>query len=170
MKGLMKGNGVKVVATGSAWIGQGVGSVESAIEDLLKEAQDEILVAAFQITEGAGQFLQMLRDCLSRGIRVTLLINRFDSQPRSVQETLRGFTEQFAHFTKVDFNPQSKFQDLHAKIIVVDRSTALVGSPNLSWKGLVLNHELGVVLSGPIASTIAHLLDALMQESSRNRS
>jgi len=165
LKGFNKDNGIKVVVTGSAWMGKGTGSVESAIEDMLHGAKDEIQIAAFRITEGGAQFLRLLEESLARGVHATLIVNKFSSQPKVVQNTLDNMAIRFPHFVQVDFDPDSKAQDLHAKIIVVDRSVALVGSPNLSWKGLVLNHELAVVLSGPVAGTIAHLLDLLVMDS-----
>lgn len=158
-------NSVKVVVTGSAWMGKGIGSIESAIEDMLHKAKEEIQVAAFQITEGCHPFLELIESSLSRGIRVTMIINKFESQPLAIQKELDKLAVRFPHFTQVDFDPKNRKQDLHAKIIVVDRSTALVGSPNLSWRGLVLNHELGVVLSGPVAGIIGHLLDTLATDS-----
>lgn len=151
--------------TGSAWMGKGTGSIESAIEDMLLKAKEEIQVAAFQITEGCQPFLQLIEGSLSRGIRVTFIINKFESQPISIQKELNRLAILFPHFTQIDFDPKNRKQDLHAKIIVVDRSIALVGSPNLTWRGLVLNHELGVVLSGPVAGTIGHLLDNLATDS-----
>lgn len=161
----MDENSVRVVVTGSTWMGKGIGSVESAIEDILHKAQEEIQVAAFQITEGCHPFLELIESSLSRGIRVTLIINKFESQPLSIQKELDRLAVRFPHFTQVDFDPKNRKQDLHAKIIVVDRSVALVGSPNLTWRGLVLNHELAVVLSGPVAGTIGGLLDNLATDS-----
>lgn len=166
MKGFIKGNDVKVVVTGSAWMGRGTGSVESAIEEMLCEAKEEVQVAAFQITEGGTQFLKLVEESLARGIRVTLIVNKFSSQPTRVQKALDDLAVRFPHFILVDFNPDNRIQDLHAKIVVVDRSLALIGSPNLSWKGLVINHELGVVLSGPVAKTVSNLLDLLAADSS----
>lgn len=67
----------------------------------------------------------------------------------------------FPYFEVLDFRPEHRFEDLHAKIIVVDREDALVGSANLTWKGLVGNHELAIVISGKTASSIGTLLDKL---------
>jgi cardiolipin synthase len=166
VKGLIRGGGSKVVATGSRWIGQGIGSIESALEDMLNEAQDEVQVAAFNITEGASQFLKILEDCLARGVQVTLVVNRLHQQPKQIQQALASLRSKYAHFTEVDFNPENKGENLHAKIVVVDRSLALVGSPNLTWSGLVLNYELGVVVSGKVANNVGHLLDSLVRDKS----
>jgi len=154
-------NRVTIVVTGLAWMGRGIRSVESAIEDMLTNASDEIQVAAYMITGGAKEFLQLLQNCLCRGVRVTLIVNRLATQPKEIQAVIKDMTQRFHHFILLDFNPKRAEEYLHAKIVVVDRSTALVGSPNLSWGGLVLNHELAVVITGPAAAKIGSLLDAL---------
>lgn len=154
-------NNVSIVVTGLAWMGHGIRSVESAIEDMLINASDEIQVAAYMITQGAKDFLQLIQNCLYRGVRVTLIVNRLATQPKEIQAQIKNMSKRFRHFILLDFNPRKADEDLHAKIVVVDRSIALVGSPNLSWKGLVLNHELAVVIIGPAAAKIGSLLDAL---------
>jgi cardiolipin synthase len=51
---------------------------------------------------------------------------------------------------------------MHAKVLVVDRQTALVGSANLTGYGLERNLEAGVLIrGGPVPSLLAeHLLTA----------
>lgn len=154
-------NKVSIVVTGLAWMGGGIRSVESAIEDMLTNASDEIQVAAYMITRGAREFLRLVQNCLYRGVRVTMIVNRLETQPEEIRAVIKDMTRQFHHFILLDFNPKDEQEYLHAKIMVADRSTALVGSPNLSWRGLVLNHELAVVITGPSAAKIAGLLDTL---------
>lgn len=89
------------------------------------------------------------------------LINRFSSQPESVQERLLKLADKYRNLVLRDFNPDDNREDLHAKLIVIDHSTALVGSANLTWKGMVMNHELMVKLSGKSANAIGELLDRL---------
>ena len=154
-------NKVSIVVTGLAWMGGGIRSVESAIEDMLTNASDEIQVAAYMITGGAGEFLRLVQNCLYRGVRVTMIVNRLETQPEEIRAVIKDMARQFHHFVLLDFNPKDEQEYLHAKIMVADRSTALVGSPNLSWRGLVVNHELAVVITGPAAAKIAGLLDSL---------
>lgn len=154
-------NKVSIVVTGLAWMGGGIRSVESTIEDMLTNASDEIQVAAYMITGGAGEFLRLVQDCLHRGVRVTLIVNRLATQPEEIRTVIKDMARRFHHFVLLDFHPKDEQEYLHAKIMVADRSTALVGSPNLSWRGLVLNHELAVVITGPAAAKIGSLLDAL---------
>jgi phosphatidylserine/phosphatidylglycerophosphate/cardiolipin synthase-like enzyme len=156
---------VTIAVTGLAWMGNGIRSITSVIEEALPEAKDEIQIAAYKITRGANGFLDLLTDSLSRGIKVSLIVNRFESQSRGIRERLVQLVRQFRHFSLFDFCPKNIGEDLHAKIIVIDRSRAFVGSSNMTWRGLVFNHELGVFVEGHSATRIGTLLDALARDS-----
>jgi cardiolipin synthase len=52
--------------------------------------------------------------------------------------------------------------DLHAKVIVADRKMALVGSSNLSRRGLLNNHELALFVEGKTVEQIASAIDKLL--------
>lgn len=155
---------LKIAVTGTAWMGGGIGSVQSAIEELLSVADEEILIAIYEITEGSNEFLDKLRVCLARGIRATLIINRYYDKPLFIRKKLETLNNLFPYLDIRNFEPENRSDDLHAKLIVVDRSRALVGSANLTWNGLIGNHELAVVVYGKDASKIAELFDKLSQD------
>lgn len=155
---------VSVVATGTAWVGSGVGSVNTAIENLLRKATTEVQIAVYDMTGGADEFLAIVRSLLARGVPVTLVVNRFDKKGTKMREGLRILAARYPHLALFDFAPPDEMEDLHAKVVVRDRVEALVGSANLTWRGMVLNHELAVVVSGPPASTIARLIDDLARD------
>jgi phosphatidylserine/phosphatidylglycerophosphate/cardiolipin synthase-like enzyme len=157
---------IRVVATGSAWIGNGVGSVESAIEKMLNDAKNRIQIAAYQISDAGVAFLQPVENCLAKGIKVTLIVNHFNDHSSFVKNKLMALLSEYSSLTCINFNPASDKENLHAKVIVVDDNWAFVGSSNLSWHGMVTNHELGVIIRGPAARTISNLLDNLACDSS----
>jgi phosphatidylserine/phosphatidylglycerophosphate/cardiolipin synthase-like enzyme len=161
MRSPVHADGLTIAVTGTAWMGGGVGSVQSAMEELLNKAEIEIQIAVYEMTAGATEFLNRLRACLATGVRVTMIINRYDDKPLSIRQRLEDMARRFPYFEILNFQPESSSEDLHAKILVVDRCKALVGSANLTWKGLVGNHELAVVVSGSVASKIAELVDRL---------
>src|SRR5260370_1027362 len=100
---------------------------------------------------------------LQRGIRVRSLVNRFQNQPPGVQQHFQSLHRSFPHLVQAySFTPQSDEADLHAKIVLVDRYYALVGSANLSLRGLMDNHELGVIIEGAGAADIARAIDQLL--------
>lgn len=153
---------LRVVVSGSAWMGSGLGSIESALYRLFTQANDEITIVAYAISSATPLLFQQLAAALQRGIRVRSLVNRFALQPPSVQQHFQNLHQSFPHLLRLySFTPQSDEADLHAKIVLVDRYYALVGSANLSLRGLMDNHELGVVIEGAGAADIARAVDLL---------
>lgn len=157
----MSENIVSVAVTGLAWMGGGTGSIESALVRLFREATQDILITAYTIGSSADLLFQMLETCLARGVEARLIINRLNSQSPEVITQLNRLNAIYPHFHLYDFDAGEN-GDLHAKIVVVDRSMALVGSSNLSQRGLVANHELAVLIEGPAAMEIARALDRLL--------
>ena len=58
-------------------------------------------------------------------------------------------------------------RQLHAKVIVVDRKGAVIGSANFSWGGMVANYEVGVLIDGYEAWKMAKLIDELLVNAQR---
>jgi len=61
-----------------------------------------------------------------------------------------------------DFRSDQSTEGLHAKAVVVDRRVALIGSANLSFRGMVGAHEMAVILRGPSAALVAGSIDRLI--------
>lgn len=151
---------VSVVVTGATWMGSGIGSIESALERLFREAQQEIALTAYSISSGTDRLFDWLEAAITRGVQVRLIINRLNNQPPDVVTRLRQLARTYSHFHLYDFIAEGD-ADLHAKTIVVDRRLALVGSSNLSRRGLFTNHELAIFLQDSAATDVARALDLL---------
>ena len=151
----------RVVVTGAAWMGSGIGSIESAIDDLFGSAEHEILMTAYSIGDGTDLIIHWLESALGRGIEVTVVVHEFDSQPESVQSSLRDFARNYDHFSLLDFHTE-QYSALHAKAIVADRKIAIVGSSNMSKRGLLGNFELAVEVRGNAAVATGQAIDALV--------
>jgi phosphatidylserine/phosphatidylglycerophosphate/cardiolipin synthase-like enzyme len=50
---------------------------------------------------------------------------------------------------------------LHAKVIVVDREKAVVGSANFSYGGMASHYEVGVYVDGDEAETLAKMIESV---------
>lgn len=156
---------VSLAVTGLSWLGSGVPSVEQELSRLVSLARREITLCAYSITSGARPFLSSLKSLAAEGVVVTLVVNDFTGQPTDVQAELRGTTPSMGDRWRVlSFEPRATRTELHAKILAVDRAAALVGSANLSFHGMVSNHEMAVVVRGPLAARIAERVDALVKE------
>lgn len=154
---------VQVVVSGLGWMGSGVGSIESAIDDLLSNARHEILLTAYSIGK-ADRIFNLLEAALARGVRVRMVVNRLSEQYDSIQRHLKQLQRKYPYFFLHSFEPDNKRGDLHAKVLVVDRQRALIGSSNLSYSGMILNHEIAVVVGKEEAESIASAIDKLLNE------
>ena len=82
-----------------------------------------------------------------------------DYQPNSkVSKEIKNAIKRTYHTSPLT-KSESKY--LHAKLVVVDRKTALVGSANISKSALVSNYEIMLKVSGRAATEISLMLDNL---------
>jgi phosphatidylserine/phosphatidylglycerophosphate/cardiolipin synthase-like enzyme len=161
-------NQIQVVVTGLAWMGSGIGSIESAMERIFHEAEHEVSITSYAISQAPDRLLEWFEGALMRGIMIRIIINHFNEQPAEVIERLKQFGQNYPHFLLYDFSGDER-NDLHAKVVVADRRLALIGSSNLSNRGLLTNHELAILVEGPSAGEVAQALDKLLASSLVNR-
>ncbi|MCG3193672.1 MAG: hypothetical protein DIJKHBIC_02926 [Thermoanaerobaculia bacterium] len=153
-----------LAVTGLAWLGSGAPSVDQEMMGLVKGTRREIALAAYSVTPGAKALLREMREVVAQGATATLIVNSLGRQPAEVQAFLRETARDLGdRWRLLDFVPRGVQSELHAKVLVVDRMMALVGSANLSYHGMVSNHEMAVVIRGPMAESIAARLDMLAQ-------
>lgn len=150
---------IYLVATGSNLVGRGIRSIQSVMEEMLLEAEDEIIIAAYTISGNLRDFFQLLWKAAARGVRILMIINHIESQPRDVRKILDDLSSEFPHVRIYDFTDETC--SLHMKVVAVDRKKALIGSANLTWKGMVENLELGIVVEGELAETVSRVLEDL---------
>jgi cardiolipin synthase len=151
---------VEILATGQELISRGVRGFEPAMEEAVKGAEREIQVVAYLITRQAMKLVDLLESAAERGIRVTVIVNRLDSQDRPVVARLKAISLRYGHFRILNFTDR-KGRQLHAKIVIVDRRMALVGSANFSWGGMFSNYEIGLCIRGRPAWKLATVVDDL---------
>lgn len=152
---------VRPVVTGTHWMGAGVGSIVSALVEMLTGAEREIHILAYAVSDGAELLFNVLANRLSAGVRVTMIVQKLDQQHHDAPEHLKRLAYLYpSSFLLFDFTPEEQ-EALHAKCVVVDRKKAFVGSANLSFNGLIRNHELGVVIDGATSNDLAGIIDLL---------
>lgn len=157
-------NNIKVVVTGTEWMGSGVGSIETVMSELFSKAQNEIYISVYSIGTSSDLVFEWIEKALSRGVKIKMIINRLNEQPLQIKEKLKTLLLNFPHFELFEFN-SSEGVDLHAKVIVTDHNKALVGSSNLSRRGLISNFEMGLLVEGAAANIVANTLNKLFRNS-----
>ena len=163
-------NSVEIAVTGIGWLGSGIPSVERTMEQLFAEAKREIMLTAYSLTSGFDRICRSLNRAASTGIRCVTVVNQLDEQRSEAAENLKNLAMNHpANFELHDFAVAEDSEGLHAKTCVVDRKSALVGSANLSRRGLVTAHEMAVLVRGPAAEQVADCIDRLLHYPSVSR-
>lgn len=154
---------VSLAVTGMGWLGAGVPAVGRTMVEMIAGAQQEIILTIYSTTPGSGPVWQELERALVTGIRCTLVINRIEDQHLEIRALLARLVARYPETLSVNNFVADEADGLHAKILVVDRRVALVGSANLTLRGMVGAHELAVILRGPVAELIADRVDMLLR-------
>lgn len=150
---------VELLTTGPRLRGPGIRAIEPVIEQLIREARSDLHVVVYVFTPQSGRILTLLRDAAEKGVKLVLVVNQFERQNRIVRTRLRQLRNDLNNVILANFQ-DPRGRQLHAKVVVADRSRAVVGSANLSWGGMVSNYEIGVLVKGPFAWNLAKLIDS----------
>lgn len=130
----------------------------AVVADLVEEAEREIFLVSFAALPGAAVREALARAAV-RGVAITMLLERSVDSP-----TFDGPAEPFPGLAARRLCWPGKLRppgaSMHAKILVVDRRTALIGSANLTGHALERNLEAGVLVRG--GGLPASLVDHLM--------
>lgn len=132
------------------------------LRTLLGSAQQQIDIITPYFVPDPG-LMAVLRERLAAGIRVRILVPRFSDHP--ITDFARRASLRQLH----DLGAEVRYHYrgiLHAKLIVVDTTTAVIGSANFDMRSFFLNYEIGVVLKGEAALlSINQLVTTLVSES-----
>jgi len=139
--------------------------IEQAYLEAIGRARSEILIANAYFFPGQS-FRRALRDAAARGVRVILLL-----QGR-VEYVLQHYGSRalYGPFLDAGIEIHEYFKSfLHAKVAVIDRRWATVGSSNIDPYSLVLAREANVVIDdeGFAAQLRESLLAALSEGASQ---
>lgn len=137
---------VQIVWTGPP-SGVNTGRLTAAVvTELIDSARREILLVSFA-THSEPTINQALERAVARGVEVTLLLERHEDNPHYT-----GPTHPLPHLpaTRLAWPASQRPAGaaLHAKVVVIDQQTALIGSANLTSFALEHNVECGVLIHG----------------------
>lgn len=127
--------------------------------ELIDSAREEILLASPYVDQPAVKAIAMaLMGARRRGVNVRVLTSPGRGREfAALADDETGFGTVKISEVQTDVSPVGS----HAKVLVVDRERAYVGSANLTAAGLERNIEIGVEINGPQVAELARLLTAL---------
>ena len=159
-------------SSGSAWAGLHSGDLASMLFEELRIANSSIQICSFAAGHKSPvmeKLFAILAEQLENPpMRISIIIND-DRKGKTVTPYARGRIEDLEGRFPGRFFPQFFNQGmstnprriLHAKIVVIDGKTALIGSANLSAGALKENYEVMLKVSGPVAADLSHMLSRL---------
>jgi cardiolipin synthase len=119
----------------------------AAVIDLINQARSEILLVSYA-TATEASISTALSGAVARGVAVTLLAERNADNPSYTSSISVPFPSVEALRLHWPLAQRPSGAALHAKIIVVDDSVALVGSANLTSRAMESNLECGILIRG----------------------
>lgn len=151
-------------------IGQSLGSLVVRLVELLAGADEEIVILnPFFTTQAFGNIVGPLSGALERGVSVTL-ITRYLTYGRD--EDSRDFVRKLFDgdsppkgltlYEYIDPDDDSS-ATIHAKMTIVDRNRAYLGTANLTHRGLHENLEIGVIFQDATVDQLTRFTDDLRE-------
>jgi phosphatidylserine/phosphatidylglycerophosphate/cardiolipin synthase-like enzyme len=127
--------------------GSGTGRLTAAVVvGLISEATTEVLLVSYA-AHSEPSVEHALADAVARGVDVTLVLERHVDNP-SYSFTGPVYPDLPARRLSWPSSHRLAGASLHAKVIVVDEKTALVGSANLTSWAIERNLECGILIRG----------------------
>ncbi|MEP9415805.1 DISARM system phospholipase D-like protein DrmC [Gordonia sp. VNQ95] len=130
----------------AVWTAPGVPGLEGrttlAVADLINQASSTIYAATYT-AQPKAEYVQALSNAIARGVSVTVILDRAKQSESGgvVPAALKGARIwTYSPETAGGWMPKQ-----HAKVVVVDRSSALVTSANFSVAAAKLNLECGLL-------------------------
>ena len=154
----------EVPAVSAVWTGPSAGGgvrlTSVVVVELLDAALEEVLLVGYAVHDEPA-VTAALRRAADRGVRVRLLLERPEDNPgyHGRGGPFAGLRAERLRWPAAARPPGAS---LHAKVLVVDRQAALVGSANVTDAALDRNLECGMLIRGgpQPAALVAHV-DAL---------
>jgi len=123
-------------------------STEQVLLELIGEAQHEILIVTYAL-QGYAELEGALAQAAARGVRITVVAETSEDSPGFQGDPARALgTIPVERLRWPRDQRPARGAALHAKVVVVDRSTVLITSANLTQRASADNLEVGVLLRG----------------------
>ena len=161
-------------SSGTGWGSGRSGDIRNMFFNTLKSknVKRSVKISTFSLgndNEEVNEFFSLIEELLKSERDVEIIVN--DDQKGSCSKhakiTMREFKKRFPdRFHYYLFNSKSKNslkKILHAKLVVVDRTTGLVGSANISKGALLSNYEIMLKISGDVVSKLSLMFDELVK-------
>lgn len=158
---------VEVAATHPRLVPQ-VRTTGGVARDVIAGASRSLLVVGYSVTTDpdmsglATKTLMAMGEAAGRGVRVTAVLHRKEANRTALLRAWKKSAPEPDLYTWPE-QADDRMASLHAKVLVADRTDALVTSANLTFHGFAGNVEMGIRVTGPPAATISKVFETLIR-------
>ena len=127
--------------SGRHWIGGNEQSAYELLKKMLKSANNSIRISAYSLGRRSAELdkiFSILKQKLTTGVTVQMIINKFWETDDYAKKKLKEM--EHANFHLVNYDPEDKTEDLHAKIVIVDSQKILIDLPHTQGNLTFLKH------------------------------
>ncbi len=150
-----------IIVSGYHWMHEGGRTIDAATDEVLAAAHREIVLTVYRLHDWV-RFSRRVLSALERGVRVTVIVDRWDIQPEPSRRAALDLAGRYPSSLLIySFRDPEGRGVLHAKAVAADSAIALVGSANVSEAAALWNYEMGVLLDGEAAASVSRMLYAL---------
>ena len=159
-------------ASGRVWMGFHSLDIADLLFSELEKAQKSIQISSFSTgneNDVMNRFFNLLREKLDEPkMKISLIINddgKKNSETAFARKKIQELKYDYPEKIFPQFFKQTKIGNLHkilhAKLVVIDGVTALIGSANLSKGALESNYEIMLKVTGDVAVNLSKMLSEL---------
>lgn len=164
-----------IATSGSGWGYRNATDIRDMFYNTLRNAEKIIQISTFSLGYGndeVKEFFDILEERLKSEREVHIIVNDDGKKDGTCTEYAKNKISYLQEKFPEKFFPQyfksTPGKILHAKITVVDRRVALVGSANISKGALSSNYEIMLKIGKPVAGEISLMLDSLSDKLMEN--
>lgn len=140
---------------------RGLPTTRDVVRSLVQGARQEILVVGYSITD--EEFRAHLIRKGVQGVKVTVVSDRIRGEAQALRREWPAIATPLLALQGVE-PERGQSSVTHGKVVVSDRSEALIGSANFTLGGLRNNLELGLLIRGEAAEQVCALIERLYRE------
>ena len=131
----------KIVVSGDKWLDYGAITTSRAITELIEGSKESLVLTIYIINN--EDILQKIRDALIRNVIIDIYMYKMENKHQWAYTIIEDLDKEFSNlhvFVSTD-------EFIHAKVLIADGQSTLIGSANLTPSALSTNYELGIQLN-----------------------
>ena len=125
------------------------------IKELIRSAKQELIIAAFRLD--SEELINLILERAKAGVNVQIHLDH--GQIDQYDTPKQAYNRLIENGINVECWEEDWRHSLHAKVLIADGERAIIGSANLTDRGMDRNIELGVGITGP---TVGYLRSAVL--------